>query len=55
MLLSQQRVYRLGGLGAVVVGDLDTTVIMRIYEVSIELGSWVEAHVSERISERAKS
>lgn len=49
MPLSQHGVDGLGGLGATVVDALDTAMIMGIDEVVAEAGSWVEAHLSERI------
>ncbi|XP_028764359.1 mannosyl-oligosaccharide 1,2-alpha-mannosidase MNS3 [Neltuma alba] len=54
MPLSQHGVDGLGGLGATVVDTLDTAMIMGIDEVIAEAGSWVEAHLSKRISEKGQ-
>lgn len=54
MPLSQHGVDGLGGLGATVVDALDTAMIMGIDEVIAEAGSWVEAHLSKRISEKGQ-
>ncbi|XP_061374312.1 mannosyl-oligosaccharide 1,2-alpha-mannosidase MNS3 isoform X2 [Gastrolobium bilobum] len=44
----------LGGLGATIVDALDTAMIMGIDEVVSEAGSWVEEHLSERISKKGQ-
>ncbi|CAK7350221.1 unnamed protein product [Dovyalis caffra] len=50
MPLTQQGVDGLGGLGATVVDALDTALIMGADEVISEAGSWIETHLSDRIS-----
>lgn len=52
--LSQGGVDGLGGLGATVVDALDTAMIMGLDEVVSEAGSWVESHLSERISTKGQ-
>ncbi|XP_057428842.1 mannosyl-oligosaccharide 1,2-alpha-mannosidase MNS3 [Lotus japonicus] len=54
MPLSQHGVDGLGGLGATVVDALDTAMIMGLDEVVTEAGSWVEEHLSERISKKGQ-
>ncbi|KAK4259220.1 hypothetical protein QN277_005573 [Acacia crassicarpa] len=54
MPLSHHGVDGLGGLGATVVDALDTAMIMGIDEVTAEAGSWVEAHLAKRISEKGQ-
>ena len=50
MPLSRRGVDGLGGLGATVVDALDTAMIMGVEEVIVDAGSWIEKHLSERIS-----
>ncbi|KAM5587689.1 mannosyl-oligosaccharide 1,2-alpha-mannosidase MNS3 [Rosa sericea] len=52
--LSKQGVDGLGGLGATVVDALDTAMIMGVDEVVSEAGSWIEKHLSNRISEKGQ-
>lgn len=54
MPVSQHGTDGLGGLGATVVDALDTAMIMGIDEVVAEAGSWVEEHLSERISKKGQ-
>ncbi|KAK7245677.1 hypothetical protein RIF29_40525 [Crotalaria pallida] len=54
MPLSQHGTDGLGGLGATVVDALDTAMIMGIDEVVADAGSWVEEHLSERISKKGQ-
>ncbi|GKV36969.1 hypothetical protein SLEP1_g45050 [Rubroshorea leprosula] len=54
MPLSQHGVDGLGGLGATVVDALDTAMIMGLDEVVSEAGSWIESHLSERISKKGQ-
>jgi len=54
MPLSQHGIDGLGGLGATVVDALDTAMIMGLDEVVAEAGSWVEEHLSERISKKGQ-
>ncbi|XP_027364346.1 mannosyl-oligosaccharide 1,2-alpha-mannosidase MNS3 [Abrus precatorius] len=54
MPLSQRGIDGLGGLGATVVDALDTAMIMGLDEVVGEAGSWVEEHLSERISKKGQ-
>ncbi|KAF6167470.1 hypothetical protein GIB67_031671 [Kingdonia uniflora] len=54
MPLSQRGVDGLGGLGATVVDALDTAMIMGADEVVLEAGTWVEKHLSQRISEKGQ-
>lgn len=54
MPLSKQGVDGLGGLGATVVDALDTAMIMGVDEVVSEAGSWIEKHLSSRISEKGQ-
>lgn len=54
MPLSKQGVDGLGGLGATVVDALDTAMIMGVDEVVSEAGSWIEKHLSKRISEKGQ-
>lgn len=54
MPLSHHGVDGLGGLGATVVDALDTAMIMGVDEVVAEAGSWVQEHLSERISNKGQ-
>ena len=54
MPLSQHGVDGLGGLGATVVDALDTAMIMGIDEIVAEAGSWIEEHLSDRISKKGQ-
>lgn len=54
MPLSKLGVDGLGGLGATVVDALDTAMIMGVDEVVSEAGSWIEKHLSNRISEKGQ-
>ncbi|KAI4295428.1 hypothetical protein L6164_035487 [Bauhinia variegata] len=54
MPLDQRGVDGLGGLGATVVDALDTAMIMGTDEVVAEAGSWIEAHLLERISQKGQ-
>ncbi|GAV66442.1 Glyco_hydro_47 domain-containing protein [Cephalotus follicularis] len=54
MPLSHQGVDGLGGLGATVVDALDTAMIMGLDEVVSEAGSWIETHLSDRISQKGQ-
>lgn len=54
MPLSQRGVDGLGGLGATVVDALDTAMIMGLDEVVYEAGSWIETHLSKRITQRGQ-
>lgn len=52
MPLSQRGTDGLGGLGATVVDAIDTAMIMGADEVVSEAGSWIETHLSDRISKK---
>ncbi|KAK6932214.1 Glycoside hydrolase family 47, partial [Dillenia turbinata] len=54
MPLSQRGTDGLGGLGATIVDALDTAIIMGADEVVSEAGSWIEAHLSEKISHKGQ-
>ncbi|KAJ9135879.1 hypothetical protein P3X46_033004 [Hevea brasiliensis] len=54
MPLSQRGVDGLGGLGATVVDALDTAMIMGANEVVSEAGSWIETHLSDKISKKGQ-
>ncbi|KAK9055959.1 hypothetical protein SSX86_027046 [Deinandra increscens subsp. villosa] len=54
MPLSKRGVDGLGGLGATVVDALDTAMIMKLDDVVFEAGSWIEKHLSERISHKGQ-
>lgn len=54
MPLSHHGTDGLGGLGATVVDALDTAMIMGIDEVVAEAGSWIEKHLTERISKKGQ-
>nr|QCQ78381.1 1,2-alpha-mannosidase MNS3 [Manihot esculenta] len=54
MPLSRRGVDGLGGLGATVVDALDTAMIMGANEVVSEAGSWIETHLSDRISKKGQ-
>ncbi|XP_022715551.1 mannosyl-oligosaccharide 1,2-alpha-mannosidase MNS3-like [Durio zibethinus] len=54
MPVSQLGVDGLGGLGATVVDALDTAMIMGLDEVISEVGSWIELHLLERISQKGQ-
>ncbi|KAG8634669.1 mannosyl-oligosaccharide 1,2-alpha-mannosidase MNS3 isoform X2 [Manihot esculenta] len=54
MPLSQQGVDGLGGLGATIVDALDTAMIMGANEVVFEAGSWIETHLSDKISKNGQ-
>nr|VDC98132.1 unnamed protein product [Brassica oleracea] len=54
MPISQRGVDGLGGLGATVVDALDTAMIMGHGNIVSEAGSWVEAHLLERISQKGQ-
>lgn len=54
MPISQKGVDGLGGLGATVVDALDTAMIMGLDNVVSEAGSWIEAHLLERISQKGQ-
>ncbi|KAK7303122.1 hypothetical protein RJT34_14023 [Clitoria ternatea] len=54
MPLSKLGIDGLGGLGSTVVDALDTAMIMGLDEVVGEAGSWVEQHLSERISNKGQ-
>ncbi|CAN6446385.1 unnamed protein product [Victoria cruziana] len=54
MPLSHKGTDGLGGLGATVVDSLDTAIIMGLDEIVSEAGSWIETHLSKRISEKGQ-
>lgn len=54
MPISQKGVDGLGGLGATVVDALDTAMIMGLDNIVSEAGSWVDAHLLERISQKGQ-
>ncbi|XP_027186468.1 mannosyl-oligosaccharide 1,2-alpha-mannosidase MNS3 isoform X2 [Cicer arietinum] len=54
MPVSHHGIDGLGGLGATVVDALDTAMIMGVDEVVADAGSWVEEHLSERISKKGQ-
>lgn len=54
MPLSHHGVDGLGGLGATIVDALDTAIIMGLDDIVAEAGSWVEAHLSEKISQKGQ-
>lgn len=54
MPISQQGVDGLGGLGATVVDALDTAMIMGLDDVVSEAGSWIEAHLLDRITKKGQ-
>ncbi|PON44261.1 Glycoside hydrolase [Trema orientale] len=54
MPLSQKGVDGLGGLGATVVDALDTAMIMGADEIVSEAGTWVETHLTSRISQKGQ-
>ncbi|KAK4778488.1 hypothetical protein SAY86_006016 [Trapa natans] len=52
MPLSHHGVDGLDGLGATVVDALDTAIIMGLDDIVADAGSWVEGHLSEKISQK---
>lgn len=54
MPISHRGVDGLGGLGATVVDALDTAIIMGIDDIVSEAGTWVEIHLSEKISQKGQ-
>ncbi|XP_065877095.1 mannosyl-oligosaccharide 1,2-alpha-mannosidase MNS3 [Euphorbia lathyris] len=54
MPLEKRGVDGLGGLGATIVDALDTAMIMGADEIVSEAGSWVETHLSDRISKKGQ-
>ncbi|KAK6917192.1 Glycoside hydrolase family 47 [Dillenia turbinata] len=54
MPLSRRGTDGLGVLGATIVDALDTAIIMGVDEVVLEAGSWIEAHLSEKISQQGQ-
>lgn len=54
MPLTQRGFNGLGGLGATVVDALDTAMIMGLDEVVSEAGTWIETHLSDRISQKGQ-
>lgn len=54
MPLSHRGIDGLGGLGATIVDALDTAMIMGLDDVVAEAGSWVEEHLSKRISQKGQ-
>ncbi|PKI67992.1 hypothetical protein CRG98_011588 [Punica granatum] len=52
--LSHSGIDGLGGLGATIVDALDTAIIMGADDIVAEAGSWVEAHLSEKISQKGQ-
>ncbi|XP_050231469.1 mannosyl-oligosaccharide 1,2-alpha-mannosidase MNS3 [Mercurialis annua] len=54
MPLTHRGVDGLGGLGATIVDALDTAMIMDADEIVSEAGSWIETHLSDRISKKGQ-
>ncbi|KAG2689021.1 hypothetical protein I3760_09G120500 [Carya illinoinensis] len=54
MPLIQRGVDGLGGLGATIVDALDTAMIMGVDEAVSEAGSWIEAHLLDRITHKGQ-